>query len=64
MIAADLEQRVWPLLAQGRIAPVLDRTFPLNLAAEAHRRLESGRHFGKIVLIPARKLEPAPGIGV
>lgn len=63
-IAADLERRVWPLLARGRIAPVLDRTFPLVEAAEAHRRLESGRHFGKIVLIPARKVEPGPENGV
>ncbi|MDP2083972.1 MAG: NAD(P)H-quinone oxidoreductase [Gemmobacter sp.] len=49
-IAADLEARVWPLLADGRIAPVMDQTFPLNQAADAHARMEGGTHIGKIVL--------------
>lgn len=49
-IAAALERRVLPLLANGRIVPVVDCTFPLNKAAEAHRRLEEDRHTGKIVL--------------
>jgi NADPH:quinone reductase len=34
----------------GRLKPVIDSTFPLSRAAEAHRRLEKGEHFGKIVL--------------
>jgi NADPH:quinone reductase-like Zn-dependent oxidoreductase len=34
----------------GRLAPVVDTTYPLERAAEAQRRLEEGRHFGKIVL--------------
>jgi NADPH2:quinone reductase len=50
-IARELYDRVWPLLAAGRVAPILDRSFPLNEAADAHRRLESGAAIGKIVLI-------------
>ena len=49
-IADDLRTRVWPLLAAGRIAPVIDSTFPLAEAAAAHRRMETSRHIGKIVL--------------
>ncbi len=49
-IAAALEAEVWPLLAAGRIAPVMDRVFPLEDAAGAHARLESSAHVGKIVL--------------
>ncbi|MFN3642046.1 MAG: NAD(P)H-quinone oxidoreductase [Gemmobacter sp.] len=49
-IAAALEAEVWPLLAAGRIAPVLDQTFPLAEAAAAHARMESSAHIGKIVL--------------
>jgi putative PIG3 family NAD(P)H quinone oxidoreductase len=49
-IARDLEQHVWPLLSSGIVAPVVDRTVPLENAAEAHRLLESGEVIGKIVL--------------
>lgn len=49
-IAAQLREKAWPLLARGEIAPALDSRFPLRQAADAHARLESGRHFGKIVL--------------
>ena len=49
-IAADLRREVWPLLDAGRIAPVIDRSFPLEAAAEAHAYLESSAHIGKIVL--------------
>ncbi|MBW7920468.1 MAG: NAD(P)H-quinone oxidoreductase [Rubellimicrobium sp.] len=49
-IAAELRDRVWPLLARGRLWPVLDSTFALADAAGAHRRLESSQHMGKIVL--------------
>lgn len=50
-LARDVEQHVWPLLASGRVAPVIDRTYRLTEAAEAHRRLESSAHIGKIVLV-------------
>ena len=49
-LARDVETHVWPWLAEGKVAPVIDRTFPLAAAADAHRRLESGDHIGKIVL--------------
>jgi NADPH2:quinone reductase len=49
-IAAALEREVWPLLASRRVAPVVDRTFPLEAAADAHRALESGGVVGKVVL--------------
>lgn len=49
-IAAALEAEVWPLLASGRIAPVMDQTFALEAAADAHARMESSAHIGKIVL--------------
>ncbi len=50
-IARALEAEVWPLIASGRVRPRIDATFPLADAAEAHRRLESRRHVGKIVLL-------------
>jgi len=50
LIAAALEREIWPLLAAGRVKPVIDRTFPLERAADAHRALESGQIFGKVVL--------------
>jgi putative PIG3 family NAD(P)H quinone oxidoreductase len=49
-LAAALEARVWPLFAERRIAPVIDKVFALRDAAEAHRRMEEGGHIGKIVL--------------
>ncbi len=50
-IARALEAEVWPLFESGRVRPRIDATFPLEDAAEAHRRLESRRHVGKIALI-------------
>ena len=49
-LARDVEANVWPLLTAGQVAPVIDRTFPLTAAADAHRRMESSEHIGKIVL--------------
>lgn len=49
-IAADLAREVWPLLEAGRMAPVIDRTYPLAEAAAAHARMESSGHIGKIIL--------------
>ena len=49
MVAA-IEARVMPLMREGRIKPLMDSTFPLEKAADAHRRMESSEHIGKIVL--------------
>jgi len=49
-IAAPLKRVVWPLLDQGKVKPVIHRTFPLAQAAEAHCLMESSEHVGKIVL--------------
>ena len=51
-LAADIEKMVWPLVAAGKIRPVMDQSFPLRNAAAAHRRMEAGDHIGKIVLLP------------
>jgi NADPH2:quinone reductase len=51
MVAA-IEAKVMPLLREGRIKPLMDSTFPLEKAADAHRRMESSEHIGKIVLVP------------
>jgi NADPH2:quinone reductase len=49
MVAA-IETKVMPLLRDGRIKPLMDSTFPLQKAADAHRRMETSEHIGKIVL--------------
>lgn len=49
-IAESLEREVWPLLANGTIAPIIDHVFALKDAANAHKRMEKSAHIGKIVL--------------
>jgi NADPH2:quinone reductase len=49
-IARAVEVKVLPLIATGRVKPVIDSTFPLREAAAAHARMESSQHIGKIVL--------------
>jgi putative PIG3 family NAD(P)H quinone oxidoreductase len=49
-LAAVVEARVWPWLTDGTVRPVIDRTFALSQASDAHARLESGHHIGKVVL--------------
>ncbi len=49
-IAESLRREVWPLLAQGRVRPVMDSEFPLEDAGAAHARLESNAVVGKVVL--------------
>ncbi|MDB5627084.1 MAG: quinone oxidoreductase [Tardiphaga sp.] len=50
MVAA-IEAKVMPLIRDGKVKPLIDATFPLEKAADAHRRMESSQHIGKIVLI-------------
>jgi NADPH2:quinone reductase len=42
---------VLPLIAAGRVKPVIDSTFPLAQASAAHARMETSAHIGKIVLV-------------
>jgi NADPH2:quinone reductase len=49
-IAQALEAKVWPLVAAGKVKPVIDSTYPLARASAAHERMESSQHIGKIVL--------------
>jgi len=49
-LTAEVAQRVWPLLADGRLKAIVDRTFPLAEAAKAQELMESSEHMGKIML--------------
>ncbi|WP_128546786.1 NAD(P)H-quinone oxidoreductase [Larkinella soli] len=49
-LAAEVEQRVWPLIEKGKLKPVVHGIFSLDEAADAHRLMESSRHIGKILL--------------
>ncbi|MFI9810703.1 NAD(P)H-quinone oxidoreductase [Saccharothrix variisporea] len=49
-IVADVRDRLWPLIASGQVKPVVDRVLPIREAADAHRALEGGSVFGKVVL--------------
>lgn len=49
-IARKLHKKVWPLLASGKIKPIIDSTFTLDEAALAHEYMESSQHIGKIIL--------------
>ena len=49
-IAQELEQQLWPLIAAGKIRPVIDSVYSLAQVAEAHQRMESNQHIGKLVM--------------
>ncbi len=49
-LARAVEQELWPLFVNGQLRPIVDSSFPMERAADAHRLMESGRHTGKIVL--------------
>ena len=50
MVRDEIAQTVWPYVEGNRLKPVMDQSFPLEQAAEAHARMEAGDHIGKIVL--------------
>ena len=50
LVADEIARAVWPHVEAGKLKPVIDSTFPLARAADAHRRMEAGDHVGKIVL--------------
>lgn len=50
LVADEIARNVWPAVEEGALKPVIDRTFPLVEAADAHRLMESGDFVGKIVL--------------
>lgn len=52
-LAAQLEKKIWPLIEAGKIRPVIQDSFPLAKAQEAHDALEKGDHVGKFILICA-----------
>jgi NADPH:quinone reductase len=52
-IARELERHIWPLLPRrDPIVPVIDSVYPFERAADAHARMESSAHVGKLVLVP------------
>ena len=50
-LAVAIEAVVWPWVAQGKISAVIDKTFPLEQACDAHAYLEAGAHVGKVMLV-------------
>ncbi|MXO75466.1 zinc-binding dehydrogenase [Altererythrobacter aerius] len=53
LLADEIANNAWPLVADGTVRPVMDRTFPLADVSAAHLRMEQGDHIGKIVLAVA-----------
>ncbi|QCD76695.1 quinone oxidoreductase PIG3 [Vigna unguiculata] len=52
VIISEVEKNVWPAIAEGKVKPVVYKSFPLAEAAEAHLLMESSEHIGKILLVP------------
>ena len=50
-ICASVVENVWPLVADGRVRPVVHEQVPLERAADAHRMVEEGSHTGKVLLV-------------
>ncbi|MFE6687880.1 NAD(P)H-quinone oxidoreductase [Streptomyces sp. NPDC057743] len=49
-IVAAVREHVWPLIGNGQVRPIVDRTLPMAQAAEAHRVLDASGHIGKVIL--------------
>jgi putative PIG3 family NAD(P)H quinone oxidoreductase len=50
-MARAIEEKIWPTIADGRLKPVIDSTFPLTDAVAAHARIDDPDHIGKIMLV-------------
>ena len=50
-IVAAVREHVWPLVAAGRVVPVVDRLLPMSEAGQAHRVVEESSHIGKVLLM-------------
>ncbi len=50
-LVSAVRKAVWPLIDSGDVKPIVDSTFPLRAAADAHRRMEIGEHIGKVMLV-------------
>jgi len=48
----EVEKNVWPAIAEGKVKPVVYKSFPLSEASKAHQLMESSQHIGKILLLP------------
>lgn len=51
-IMDGVKEQVWPLIADGSIKTIVDKTFPMAQAAAAHEYFDSGQHVGKVLLVP------------
>jgi NADPH:quinone reductase len=49
-LIAEIEKEIWPLVRSEKIKPLIYQSFPLEMAADAHKVMETGAHIGKIVL--------------
>jgi NADPH:quinone reductase-like Zn-dependent oxidoreductase len=49
-ICASVVEHVWPLVADGKVKPIVHQALPLDQAAEAHRIVEAGSHSGKVLM--------------
>ena len=54
-IATELRDKVWPLIPEGRFRPIVDTTFDFPDAAQAHHRMETSEHIGKLILNVTKK---------
>ena len=49
-LAAQVHEHVWPMIAEGKFRPVVEEIFDISMAEDAHARMDSGGHVGKVIL--------------
>ncbi|KAF9609570.1 hypothetical protein IFM89_017209 [Coptis chinensis] len=52
VIVSEVEKNVWPAVAEGKVKPIVYKSFPLSEVAKGHQLMESSKHIGKILLFP------------